>query len=82
MLYVLDVFHKPALVVDITPKAEEAAATAQRYANQTGRAVVVAEGEDPAHAKYRAIVPQEKLPIDQPDVIIPKGKAPISPPSR
>lgn len=58
MLYVLDTLAKPPLVVDITEDVDRAETTAQRYADQTGRAVLIAKGPAPSQAPFKPTIPE------------------------
>lgn len=58
MLYVLDMFHKPPLVVVATDDGKDARAVAQKYADQTGRRILIAEGDAPGRAPFAPTIPE------------------------
>lgn len=70
MNYVIDAFHRPPLVVTIEHDVQKAAELAQRYADQAGRAIVLASGPEPVEAQFLPTVPevspQAVVPVEGP----------------
>lgn len=58
MLYIIDAHARPPLVVDMTTDQDAADATAQRYATQVGRPVLIAAGPAPAKAQFNPTIPR------------------------
>jgi Trk K+ transport system NAD-binding subunit len=72
MNYVIDAHSAPALVVVITDDDDDALVVAQRYANQTGHPVLIAEGPTPGEAQVLPILPSLDAPMPEPEVKPPR----------
>lgn len=57
MLYLLDIHHKPPMVVLATEDEDQVREVGQTYANQVSRPLVVATGPAPDNAHFKPIIP-------------------------
>ncbi len=62
MKYLIDVNHRPAVVVlmhEDTMNQDDLAVIGRRYANQVGRPLVVAEGPSPSSPTFSPVIDEE-----------------------
>lgn len=75
MFYLLDIHHKPAMVVLATENREDIDRVGEQYANQVGRPLVVASGPsaDQPHFKpaIPTLAPSEVLVPGHPQNVLP-----------
>ncbi len=78
MFYLLDIHHRPPMVVLATEDREEIDRVGQTYANQVSRPLVVASGPHPDSAHFRpdipAITPAEAMVPAHPNHVLPPAE--------
>jgi hypothetical protein len=78
MLYLLDIHHKPPMVVLTTASEAEIAEVGQRYADQVGRPLVVVSGPAPDKPHFSPTIPTVQ-PVEVANGAWPQNVAPPPP---
>lgn len=76
MMYLIDAFSTPPMVVLMSDDIDQVAEVGQRYANQVGRPVLAASGPAPVSAQFLPVLP-EVAPATVPSN--PADIAPVAP---
>jgi hypothetical protein len=58
MMYLIDAFSSPPMVVLMTDDIEQADNVGAKYATQVGRPILLADGPTPAEAQFLPVIPQ------------------------